>query len=76
MPGSSQFIRVTLFAIVAANVVNFMVSAQAYSDAMLTLLSAFYLGCLLATTVLDERLVELETPQVRPRPGLTAPATA
>lgn len=53
--GSSQFLRATLFGIVTADVVEFFVSAQAYSDAGLTLISAFFLGCLFASAVLDER---------------------
>ncbi len=56
VPGSSQFIRATLFGIVIANIVEFFVSAQAYSDAGLALITAFFLGCLLATALLDERL--------------------
>ena len=74
VPGSSQFTRCVLFAIVVANGVEFMVSAQAYSDAVLALLTAFFLGCLFATAVLDERL-----PVSAPAPAparLTAPATA
>lgn len=55
VPGSSQFIRATLFGMVIANIVEFFVSAQAYSDAGLTLITAFFVGCLLATAVLDER---------------------
>jgi hypothetical protein len=62
VPGSSQFLRATLFAMVIANVVEFFVSAQAYSDAVLTLMTAFFVGCLLATAVLDERLAEDEAP--------------
>lgn len=52
---SSQLIRVSLFGIVVANIVNFLVSAQAYSDPLLTLMSAFFLGALLATPSLEER---------------------
>jgi hypothetical protein len=58
VPGSSQFLRATLFGIVIANIVEFCVSAQAYSDAVLALLAAFFAGCLFATAALDERLVE------------------
>ena len=47
-PDSSQLLRVSLFAIIIANIVNFLVSAQAYSDPVLTLLTAFFLGCMLA----------------------------
>ena len=56
IPESSQFARVTLFALVAANVANFMASAQAYSDPVLTLMTAFFVGCLFATATLDERV--------------------
>lgn len=55
--GSSQFLRVTLFALVIANVANFMASAQAYSDPVLTLMAAFFGGSLLATATLDERAI-------------------
>lgn len=58
VPGSSQFLRATLFGMVIADVIEFFVSAQAYSDAGLTLISAFTLGCLFATASLDERLLE------------------
>lgn len=74
--GSSQLIRCALFAIIVANAVEFMVSAQAYSDAVLALMTAFFVGCMFATGVLDERLAANEQPAAaRPRP-LTAPATA
>ena len=58
--GSSKLLRATLFAMVVANVVEFFISAQAYSDAMLTLMSAFLLGCLFASALLDERLAASE----------------
>lgn len=54
--GTSQIVRVALFGIVVANIGNFLVSAQAYSDPVLTLATAFFLGCLLATATLDEKL--------------------
>ncbi len=57
VPGSSQLARAALFGIVVANIVEFMVSAQAYSDPVLTLLTAFFVGCTFATAALDERLV-------------------
>lgn len=63
--GSSQFIRATLFGIILANVVEFFVSAQAYSDAVLTLMTAFFVGCFLATAMLDERLAEEPEPASR-----------
>ncbi|HWW61034.1 MAG TPA: hypothetical protein VN181_06685 [Thermoanaerobaculia bacterium] len=56
--GSTQITRVTLFALLVANVLNFMVAAQAYTDAVLTLTSAFFLGALLQTTTLDEKVDE------------------
>ena len=77
VPGSSQILRASLFGIVIANVVEFMVSAQAYSDAVLTLMTAFFVGCLLATAVLDERLAAAApaTTEPVPRRG-TAPVPA
>ena len=56
--GTSQLIRVALFAMVVANIVNFMASAQAYSDPVLTLMTAFITGCLFGTATLDERVAE------------------
>ncbi|HYM59976.1 MAG TPA: hypothetical protein VEZ11_03670 [Thermoanaerobaculia bacterium] len=72
-PHSTQLVRVALFGIFAANVVEFMVSAQAYSDATLTLITAFFLGCLLATPTLADRAAAPET-EPAPRPALR-PAT-
>ena len=68
IPGTSQLIRVALFAMVTANIGNFLASAQAYSDPVLVLLTAFITGCLFATATLDERVAE-------PQPA-TAPAPA
>lgn len=62
VPGSPQFLRVTLFAFLIGNVVNFMGSAQAYSDPVLTLLTAFMVGALFATATLDERLTTSRAP--------------
>ena len=73
--GSSQLVRCVLFAIVLANVVEFLVSAQAYSDAVLTLMTAFFVGCLFATSVLDERAAAADPATARPAP-LTAPVAA
>jgi hypothetical protein len=56
IPGTSQLARVALFGMVIANVTNFLASAQAYSDPVLTLMTAFIVGCLFATAALDERL--------------------
>jgi hypothetical protein len=80
VPGSSQLARAALFGIIVANIIEFMVSAQAYSDPVLTLLTAFFIGCMFATAALDERLVESElvsseTSVTRNAP-LTSPATA
>ncbi|PYQ27800.1 MAG: hypothetical protein DMF56_18165 [Acidobacteria bacterium] len=54
--GTTQILRCGLFGIVIANMANFMASAQAYSDPVLTLSAAFYLGALFATATLDEKL--------------------
>lgn len=68
--GTSQILRVSLFAIVVANAMNFLASAQAYSDPVLTLSSAFFLGCLFATATLDERLAaEKAAPSAPPLPA-------
>lgn len=76
VPGSSQLSRAALFGIAIANVVEFMASAQAYSDAVITLLAAFFIGCLFATASLDERLAAAtEAETAATRMSLTAPAT-
>lgn len=75
VPGSSQFARVTLFALVVANGANFAASAQAYTDPVLTLLTAFFAGCLFATAALDERLAESQQPAPAGAPSL-APVRA
>ncbi|MDQ3279836.1 MAG: hypothetical protein M3Q69_00320 [Acidobacteriota bacterium] len=74
--GSSQFLRVTLFAMVTANVAGFIASAQAYTDAVLALTAGFYVGCLFASAALDERVAaaekraqELATAEAARRPG-------
>jgi hypothetical protein len=56
VPGSSQFIRVMLFALVMANMAGFVASAQAYTDAVLALTAGFLVGGLFASAALDERL--------------------
>jgi hypothetical protein len=55
LPGTSQLARAMLFAMIIANIANFAASAQAYSDPVLTLLTAFFAGCLFATSKLDEQ---------------------
>ncbi|HEU4889812.1 MAG TPA: hypothetical protein VFV49_18155 [Thermoanaerobaculia bacterium] len=56
VPGSSQFMRVMLFALVMANIAGFIASAQAYTDAVLALTAGFLVGGLFASAALDERL--------------------
>jgi hypothetical protein len=55
-PGTSQIIRCMLMGMMIANVANFTASAQAYSDPVLTLTTAFLGGCLLATAATESRL--------------------
>jgi len=59
---TSQIGRVTLFAIAIANIANFLASAQAYSDPVLTILTCFFAGCLFATATLDERTAQQPQP--------------
>lgn len=61
-PASTQLLRSALLAIAVANIVEFMVSAQAYSDAVLTLFTAFLAGCLFATAALEDRQREEQQP--------------
>jgi hypothetical protein len=58
VPESSQLLRAGLFAIFIGDAVTFLASAQAYSDPLLALFSAFTLGLLFATSQLDERARE------------------
>jgi hypothetical protein len=71
IPESSQLTRVTLFGLVMANAANFAASAQAYSDPVLALITAFFLGCLFATATLDERKAAAPAPATA-----LSPATA
>ena len=73
VPGSPQILRVTLFALVAANVANFLGSAQAYTDPVLALMTMFFLGALFATAALDERVAQTPPPSTKPA---LAPVTA
>ncbi|HYO74818.1 MAG TPA: hypothetical protein VE010_00025, partial [Thermoanaerobaculia bacterium] len=69
VPGSSQFIRVTMFGLVIANIASFTASAQAYTDAVLGLTTGFFVGCLFATAALDERLAAaVQAPAATPAP--------
>jgi hypothetical protein len=74
LPGTSQIVRVMLFAIIVANLANFIASAQAYSDPVLTLLTAFMAGTLFGTSRLDEQesatAAEPRPVQPRPQPAL------
>jgi hypothetical protein len=72
IPGTTQLMRVGLFALIVANIGNFLASAQAYSDPVLTLMTAFFVGCLFATAALDERLATAEAPE----PAALAPQRA
>ena len=55
-PGTSQIIRCMLMAMIVGNLANFTASAQAYSDPLLTLMTSFFAGCLLATAATESRL--------------------
>jgi hypothetical protein len=76
IPESSHLMRVGLFAIFMGDAVTFLASAQAYSDPLLTLLSAFTLGCLFATTQFDERARAAETTRIAVTMGRTTTASA
>ena len=69
-PGTSQIFRCMLMAMLVANMANFIASAQAYSDPVLTLMTAFFGGCLLATAATESRLASA------PAQAVVAPATA
>jgi hypothetical protein len=74
---STQLLRATLFAMVVANGANFLASAQAYSDAVLTLTASFLLGTLLAMPALRERRLAAEAAEPATAPparALPAPA--
>lgn len=75
IPATSQIIRVALFALVVANISNFLASAQAYSDPVLTLMTAFFVGCLFGTAALDERMRATTSEQAaQVRTAVSAPA--
>jgi hypothetical protein len=75
-PASSQILRVGLFALMVANIVNFLVSAQAYSDAVLTLMAAMLLGSLMGTTAMQLRAEEAAAAAATDVQPLRAAATA
>jgi len=72
-PGTSQIIRCMLMAMLIANLANFIASAQAYSDPVLTLMTAFLGGCLLATAATESRLAAATAATA---PAVSVPATA
>jgi hypothetical protein len=72
VPGSSHFLRVTLFALVSANVTGFIASAQAYNDAVLGLTAGFLVGGLFASGVLDERLPATKPAEATEQQGSSA----
>ncbi|HYI10634.1 MAG TPA: hypothetical protein VEK57_16355 [Thermoanaerobaculia bacterium] len=75
--GCTQFVRATLFALVFANMVAFMASAQAFTDAVLALTTGFLVGCLFATAALDERLPQAAAaPVTTPPLGMATPAVS
>lgn len=77
IPGTTQLIRVALFALVVSNISNFLASAQAYSDPVLGLMTAFFMGTLFATATLDERLKESEqgvAGAAQEQPALSGPS--
>ena len=69
IPETSQLLRAGLFAMFIGDAVTFMAAAQAYSDPLLTLFSAFTLGCLFATSQLDERAQTATALTAAPIPG-------
>ncbi|HEX8408352.1 MAG TPA: hypothetical protein VF883_05775 [Thermoanaerobaculia bacterium] len=76
IPSTSQLIRVALFALVVANISNFLASAQAYSDPVLTLMTAFFVGCLFGTAALDERVRATTSERAAQVRTAVAPASA
>jgi hypothetical protein len=74
IPESSQLMRAGLFGMFIGDAVTFLASAQAYSDPLLTLFTAFTLGCLFATSQFDERARAVRTVSGLVTPG--RPTTA
>ncbi len=70
--GSTQIVRVMLFALMIANVANFLASAQTYSDPVITIMTCFLVGALFATVTLDEpvpRSSASTPPELAPLPA-------
>jgi hypothetical protein len=62
IPESSQLLRAGLFGMFIGDAVTFLASAQAYSDPLLALFTAFTLGAIFATSQFDERARLRDTP--------------
>jgi hypothetical protein len=73
LPETGKIGRVMLFALVVANITNFMASAQAYSDPVLALITCFFVGSLFATAALDERVAAAKEASAEKRPLVYAP---
>jgi hypothetical protein len=72
IPESAQLFRAGLFGMFLGDAVTFLASAQAYSDPLLALFTAFTLGCLFATSQFDERARAAEAapaPVIQGRPA-------
>lgn len=76
LPETSQVMRAGLFGMIGGDLATFLASAQAYSDPLLAVFTAFTLGALIGTAMLDERARErVAAPAVSASPAATA-ATA
>jgi hypothetical protein len=75
LPETSHVMRAGLFGLAAADFSTFLASAQAYSDPLLALFSAFTLGMLLGSAMLDERATRRAAAATLTAPGLPAAAT-
>ena len=70
--GASPAVWAPWFLFLSIGPLFFIASAQAYTDPVLTLLTAFFIGCLFATATLDERVA----PAAAPAGRVLAPTTA
>jgi type IV secretory pathway VirB3-like protein len=75
LPETSHVMRAGLFGLAAADFSTFLASAQAYSDPLLALFSAFTLGMLLGSAMLDERATRRAAAATLTAPALPAAAT-
>jgi hypothetical protein len=76
IPESSQVLRAGLFALFCGHFAMFLTSAQAYSDPLLALLTAFFAGSLFGTATLDERARQHEVDAVARAAAVPLPAVA